>query len=65
MEALSELINLGKFLWDPWINGATQLQMISILIILTVAHKAYRSNTVLAELDRAMDSVTAFNGSLP
>lgn len=46
-------------------TGAMQLQMITILIILTLAHKAHRSNTVLAELGRAMDSATAFNGSLP
>lgn len=31
--------------------------MISVLIIVTLAHKAHRSNTVLAALGRAMDSV--------
>lgn len=46
-------------------NGAMQWQMISILIILTLTHKAHRSNMALAELGKVTDSATAFNGSLP
>lgn len=64
-EALSELISSRKVLGDSWMSDATQLQMISVLIILTLAHKPHRSNTVLSELSRAMYSATALGGGLP
>lgn len=37
-------------------NGVKQWQVISILIILTLTHKAHRSNMTLAELGKVMDS---------